>query len=367
MRNMPPQITIIIPVYNVEPYLAECLDSIVNQTMRDIQIICVNDGSTDGSLSILREYEVRDSRITVLDQPNRGQSVARNAAFPLIKGKYTMFIDSDDWIDPDTCEKLLCKAQQTNADMVVFFFQLESVMENDNLPSFSTLFSISCFDKTTPEEKMEIANYTHTIGKLYDSEFLRKIQCRFPEDILIAEDNVVLWKTMTRARMIAVVPECLYHYRHRKDSTCTKTMKTHYHDFFVVCRIIYNDLCQSGYYSEYKYAFILQKLSRIVSYYPFAKSSSESDKAYIESVRQSLTEDDRKYYHTNPQGCLSHEAYLFYCISVERNVVVILRHYLPIILYKSWKSCRELLKLPEILFRRNVIYPIKKVLKIKKK
>ena len=75
-----PKISIVIPVYNVEKYLRQCLDSVVNQTLREIQIICVNDGSSDGSLAILREYEARDSRFMVTDQPNRGQSAARNAA-----------------------------------------------------------------------------------------------------------------------------------------------------------------------------------------------------------------------------------------------------------------------------------------------
>src|SRR5215469_13757361 len=111
---MQPIISIIIPVYNVEPYLRQCLDSVVNQTMRDIQIICVNDGSPDNSRAILQEYANRDSRIEIIDKPNGGQSSARNAAYPHIRGKYTLFVDSDDWIERDLCEKTYRKAEETD-------------------------------------------------------------------------------------------------------------------------------------------------------------------------------------------------------------------------------------------------------------
>ena len=98
------------------------MDSVVNQTMRDIQIICVNDGSPDGSRAILQEYADRDSRIEIIDKPNGGLSSARNAAYPHIRGKYTLFVDSDDWIELDLCEKTYRKSEETGAQMTMFFF-----------------------------------------------------------------------------------------------------------------------------------------------------------------------------------------------------------------------------------------------------
>jgi len=86
---MQPKVTIILPVYNVEPYLRQCLDSVVNQTMREIQVICVNDGSTDGSPTILEEYAAKDPRVEVYHQENQGAGSARNAAYPYVRGKYT--------------------------------------------------------------------------------------------------------------------------------------------------------------------------------------------------------------------------------------------------------------------------------------
>lgn len=95
------KVSIIVPVYNVEKYLKRCLDSLVNQTLKDIEIICVNDGSTDGSLAILDEYVRNDDRIVVINQENSGQSVARNRGIDVAKGEYIGFVDSDDWVSED--------------------------------------------------------------------------------------------------------------------------------------------------------------------------------------------------------------------------------------------------------------------------
>ena len=93
---MMPKVSVIIPVYNVEKYLKQCLDSVVNQTLKDIEIICVNDGSTDNSLEILEEYAQKDNRIIIISQENQGQSVARNIALEKATGEYVGFVDSDD-------------------------------------------------------------------------------------------------------------------------------------------------------------------------------------------------------------------------------------------------------------------------------
>ena len=99
-----PLVSVIIPVYNVERYLAQCLDSVSHQTYQNLEIICVNDGSRDGSLDILRRYADEDARIQVIDKANGGVSRARNDALDCARGEYIMFVDSDDWVEPDACE-----------------------------------------------------------------------------------------------------------------------------------------------------------------------------------------------------------------------------------------------------------------------
>ena len=111
------KVSVIIPVYNVEKYLRRCLDSVINQTFRDLEIICVNDGSTDSSAEILEEYKSKDERIILLNQKNKGQGNARNSGLRIAKGEYIGFVDADDWICLDFFEKLYKVAKKYDADV----------------------------------------------------------------------------------------------------------------------------------------------------------------------------------------------------------------------------------------------------------
>ena len=114
------KISIIVPVYNVEKYLKECLDSLINQTLEDIEIICINDGSTDNSLAILEEYQKKDSRIKVFSQKNQGVSAARNLGIEKATGEYLTFLDSDDRLELNTCEILYKETIAKNSDFLFF-------------------------------------------------------------------------------------------------------------------------------------------------------------------------------------------------------------------------------------------------------
>ncbi|MBQ8751382.1 MAG: glycosyltransferase family 2 protein [Alphaproteobacteria bacterium] len=113
------KVSIIVPIYNVEKYLSRCLESIINQTLPEIEIICINDGSKDNSLAILEEYALKDNRIKVINMPqNKGQSVARNKGLEIAKGEYIMFVDSDDYIHPQSADILYNIAKKENVDIV---------------------------------------------------------------------------------------------------------------------------------------------------------------------------------------------------------------------------------------------------------
>ena len=147
-----PDISIIVPVYNVERYLDECLDSLLEQTHRNIEIICVNDGSTDSSLRILERRASEDGRIRVISQENAGVAHSRNIALDAAQGDYVLFVDSDDYIDVRTCELLLSNAHETDADIVVFggktfptmhwadasFASRDAVYKNDSIQALLT-------------------------------------------------------------------------------------------------------------------------------------------------------------------------------------------------------------------------------------
>ncbi len=116
------KVSVIIPVYNVAKYLAKCLDSVIGQSLKEIEIICINDGSTDNSLKILEEYKKNDERITIINQKNQGVSVARNNGLKNAKGEYIYMLDSDDFLDVNALKRMYERAYLDNADMVLIDF-----------------------------------------------------------------------------------------------------------------------------------------------------------------------------------------------------------------------------------------------------
>lgn len=129
-NNAVPEISVIVPIYNVQKYLNKCLDSIINQTFKDIEVVCVNDGSTDASADILAEYAAKDARIKVITQKNQGQAAARNKAMQIAKGNWVFFVDSDDFIHPQTLEMMLAIARKTGTEVVA----TETVKHYDERP-----------------------------------------------------------------------------------------------------------------------------------------------------------------------------------------------------------------------------------------
>ena len=131
LRVKTPLVSVIIPVFNVEEYLEECINSILRQTLTDIEIICINDGSTDSSPDILKKYAEQDRRITVYSQDNCGLSAARNLGMRAARGRYTYFIDSDDWLERDALRDLYTRAEKDQLDLLLFVFEVV-VLVGDN-------------------------------------------------------------------------------------------------------------------------------------------------------------------------------------------------------------------------------------------
>lgn len=123
---MQPSVSVIIPVYNIEKHLEKCLDSVIGQTLKDIEIIVVNDGSTDNSLDIITQYARKDSRIVIVDKPNEGLAYARKSGIEAAHGKYVQHLDGDDFLEPDACELLFKRAEETDADIVIMRFLIDS-------------------------------------------------------------------------------------------------------------------------------------------------------------------------------------------------------------------------------------------------
>ena len=218
------KVSVIIPVYNVENYLAECLDSIINQTEKDIEIICVEDCSTDSSLEILREYEKKDDRIVILqNEVNSGLSVTRNNGLSVAKGEYVLFVDSDDFIEQTLLETTLKYA--SDVDMVCFNYK---EYNPQNIGNFSHNYLIGdglySNEKYFVESAEKNSFIVVAVSKLYRRGFLIQNNLRF-EPGMLYEDNLFYLQCVLKAKNIYSINEPLYIYRIRQYSIMTKKLQ----------------------------------------------------------------------------------------------------------------------------------------------
>ena len=303
--TMQPNVTIVLPVYNVEQYLRECLDSVVNQTMREIQIVCVNDGSTDGSLAILEEYAVKDSRITVINQENQGAGSARNAAFPHIKGKYTYFVDPDDWIDLHLCEKLFKYAEEHQAEIVylgmVYVHNLRSgaYHKRDLLHKRAEAATLMPLE----ERKKQLIPFTATCYRFWLSDFIVKNHITFSEGKRPFEDVIQNWKGVVYAEKIAVFDEWLYYYRIREGSHSTAYDNNKILTVFTVNDEIKQFLHQTSCFEEFREQYFDSLFNHILD-------NHIRSPVYLQKLLFSLTLErfgnDEQIYAKRPLGlCLS--------------------------------------------------------------
>ncbi len=206
-----PKVSIIIPVYNTEKYLRKCLDSVCNQTLKDIEIICVNDCSKDNSLEILEEYSVNDKRIKIIDfKENKGVSAARNKGIDEAKGEYIGFIDSDDFVDFDFYEKLYNKAIATNSDIAKGqIYRINA--EGEEL--YSADYDIN------DEIKNNKAYFYHSFtSAIYKRNFLLLNKIYFPTDISLFEDPYFAIKCAVYCNKIEIIDGIKYYYFINPDS-----------------------------------------------------------------------------------------------------------------------------------------------------
>lgn len=236
------KISIIIPCYNVEKYLPKCLDSVVNQTYKNLEIICVNDGSNDGTLKIIEKYKKKDDRIVLINQTNIGVSQARNNALKYVTGNYVMFIDSDDWIDLYTCEIALNKALSNDYDLVIWNY----IREFPNNPMPKQIFSdeeIVFFENDVKRKLQrrtlglfreelahpENADSIVTIwGKLYKSSIVidNKLEFTDLKKIGTSEDALFNLEVYKYIKSAIYIPNCLYHYRKDNEKSVTSNYKS---------------------------------------------------------------------------------------------------------------------------------------------
>lgn len=226
--SMPPEISIIVPVYNVERYLPQCIDSILNQTFRDIEVILVDDGSPDRSGAICDEYTARDQRIKVLHRPNAGVSAARNAGIAAASAPFIGFVDSDDWIAPEMYERMYNAMQTTGADIAVC--NIAYAFKNiDHL----SRYSIKKEECLTRDEALRLLVEDKTLQNYLCDKLFRKSLLTYELPLNVRfEDVRIMVKWMSNATKIVRIPYVGYYYRQSESSYLHADTHNRYPDYF---------------------------------------------------------------------------------------------------------------------------------------
>ncbi len=289
MSDLSPLVSIIVPVYNVEKYLRECLDSLVNQTLTNIEIICINDASPDNSLAILKEYADKDKRIVIIDLPeNRRQGGARNCGIKIAKADYISFVDSDDFVPENRYEKMLTTAHQNNYDLVVsnyYKYKNGKLYKIDNIhPEMSKL--------PLHEQHKWVLRQGLTIpSNLYKKEIFIKNNLFFPEK-LFYEDNAIAAPLFFLSENIAYLHDYLYYYRVDNISTTRSINNLHFFDGLETAIIFMDNMKRIGKYDEYKeeinYFFVNSYY--IGSIWGALTKFTQPQKNYIKKIQKSISD-----------------------------------------------------------------------------
>lgn len=277
-------VSIIIPSYNAGLYIGECLDSLMNQTCQDIEILCVDDGSTDNTYHILEKYQLRDKRIKLLKQNHQSAGAARNCGIREAEGKYLLFVDADDFCRPDMVEKLVKKAEADHTDILVFDLLRYDNVGKKAVDDAWTAVHQEYFGegvKAAADLKDTIFQFTTSgpMNKLFLREFIVKNNIWF-QQIPRTNDLFFVYAAMTYAKRIAVLNEKLQYYRMNNPGSLQATNDKSPLAFIEALQALKDNLVQRGIYECFKGSYL--KMAADVSLFNLA--SQENRQTYIRTL-----------------------------------------------------------------------------------
>ena len=314
-------VSVIIPVYNVEKYLRQCLDSVVNQTFKDIEIIVINDCSPDNSLQIIKDYQQKDDRIVLIDlKQNVGIGLVRNEGLKIAKGKYVTFIDSDDWLANDYVEVLYNTIEKYQYDVISpNFYSYDEITKK-----LSSGIQPQCFyniniSNIKLKQKFLYFEKTHYLRKIFNLEFLRRNNIVFHINGL--EDTLFIWEVLLNTNKFMFIEEKLYYYRISRNNSFidqnTKTDKIELQNTINLAleikKIIIKDFDTYKHFKPVLNSFIMNRIFPLSGKYPehFAKTFPDFKKEFF---------DDKKikFYHINTVKSFAKT--LLFCFLFKFNI-----------------------------------------------
>ncbi|MDB8558403.1 glycosyltransferase [Turicibacter sanguinis] len=253
---MKPKISIIVPIYNCEKYLDVTIISILNQTLKDYEVILVNDGSTDNSLEIANKYQGLDSRIKVLSQANQGVSSARNYGLSIASGEYIGFIDGDDYVEPEMYMTLYNTAQKYNLDLVISNFEQElegkKIVEILNIKSNYTLKKKEILNEVLPKF-LEDERLNTVCTKIFKKEIIDMYKIEFPLKVPLGEDRIFNINFLSNIDTLMYINYCGYHYR-EVEGSATRNIREK--DYFSRALDVYKETIPIIFYKYFEDDYI---------------------------------------------------------------------------------------------------------------
>ena len=297
------KISIIIPMYNAEKYIARCLESVINQSFNNIEIIIANDGSTDESLEICKKYAEVDERIIILNNKNNGVSVARNEGMNVATGEYVMFVDADDWIDESMCQDLYKRISECQAD-ICFCNNIKEYGNKSEYIDFGISKDVISLDEIKEvilslieEKDKKIDHRRETFrgpcAKLYKRSIIIDKDITFNKELAIGEDLVFNLEYLKYCKKIVVEKKFLYHYRVNLQSATKRYRENSWETYRKLLVILEEYL--KGNFSEIEYMDRLNKLK--LKYFIISVNNEMSKfnkKSYVEKISyiKSICEDE---------------------------------------------------------------------------
>lgn len=254
------KVSVIIPIYNAEKYISQCLESLLNQTLLEIEIICVNDSSTDGTLDILNRYAKKNQRIKVISQENAGAGAARNRGLSVAKGEYLSILDADDFFEPNMLEEAFNKAINDKADIVVFksdqYYEIEDSYKSVNWTiRFKEIPPYTPFSYRQMTDNIFKVFVGWTWDKIFKRSFVEEKNLEFQEQ-RTSNDLLFTFSAIALAKRITVVDKVLVHQRRDSKDSLSKTREKSWDCFFDALMALKERLILEDIYEEVERDFI---------------------------------------------------------------------------------------------------------------
>ena len=237
---MKPKVSIIIPVYNAEKYIEQCIESLLNQTLKDCEFIFINDGSKDNSKKIIEKYEELDRRIKLINQQNQGVSVARNNGLNIANGEYIGFVDADDYVELDMYEVLYSKAIEDNCDVVLSDWKHEidgKFIDINYKFNKNILLDKKFINENIIPYFLESDNLNTVWNKLYKNQTIKENKIEFPKGTSLGEDGIFNMKVFGKAETLKYIDYIGYYYREVEGSATRNILQK---DYFKRALEVYN-------------------------------------------------------------------------------------------------------------------------------